>query len=314
MEFMGTLLVYGCGFASGLVCGLFTVRRLGNSRRGSAPAPLPAPPPALPAAPDAHDAHEAALIAVAHSTQQALLRPLSGDLDGISVAARYLPAAENVLVGGDLLNTAHTPYGLRVLIGDVRGHDLEAARLAAVTIGCFRDHAFTTPDLVRLAGLLDTRLAAELDAEGFVTAVLAEFAPGEVRLVNCGHPAPLRIGDRLESLDPDEPGLPLGLHPAPFRQRVRLASNERLLLYTDGLIEALDAQGEPFPLDERVREALTHPTLDDALEALHALLMTHTAAPLRDDLAMMLCQPDVRAVLPSVPAIRGPGERTGERA
>ncbi|MER7396383.1 PP2C family protein-serine/threonine phosphatase [Streptomyces sp. NPDC000151] len=298
MEFIGALLGYGCGFLTGLACGALTVRRLRT------------PPPA----PHAHDARGAALAAVAYTAQQALLQPLSAELGGVGLAGRYRPAAADAAIGGDLLNVANSPFGLRVLIGDVRGHDLEAARLATLTIGCFRDHAFTMPDLVQLARTLDARLAPELDAEGFVTAVLAEFAPGEVRLVNCGHPAPLRIGERLEPLAPDEPGLPLGLQPTPFPQRVRLAANERLLLYTDGLIEALDPGGDPFPMDERVHEALTRPTLDDAVEALHALLMAHTTAPLRDDLALMLCQPGVQALLPSVPAVCEPGERTGEPA
>ncbi|MFI8996913.1 PP2C family protein-serine/threonine phosphatase [Streptomyces sp. NPDC053542] len=301
MEFIGALLGYGCGFLTGLACGVLAVRR----------ARTPAPEPRAHGSHDAHDARTATLTALAHAAQRALLQPLSGQLNGVGLAGRYRPAAENAVLGGDLLNVANTPYGPRVLIGDVRGHDLEAARLASLTIGCFREHAFTMPDLVQLTRTLDERLAPELDAEGFVTALLAEFAPGEVRLVNCGHPAPLRIGARLEPLTPDDPGPPLGLQPVPRPQRVRLAPNERLLLYTDGLIEALDPDGDPFPLDERVLEALTRPTLHDAVEALQDLLTAHTAAPLRDDLALMLCQPGTAALMPSVPAARRPGERTG---
>ncbi|WP_245654417.1 PP2C family protein-serine/threonine phosphatase [Streptomyces violens] len=302
MEFIGALLEYGSGFLTGLVCGVLALRRSRTT-------------PPTPHAHDDHDAHDtrgAALAAIAHAAQRALLEPLSGELNGVALAGRYRPATENAVIGGDLLNVANSPYGPRVLIGDVRGHDLEAARLATLTIGCFREHASTMPDLAQLTRTLDARLAPELDSEGFVTALLAEFAPGEVRLVNCGHPAPLRIGARLEQLAPDEPGPPLGLQPVPRPQRVRLGANERLLLYTDGLIEALDPGGDPFPLDERVREALTRPTLDDAVEALQSLLTAHTAAPLRDDLALMLCQPGVPALVPSVPAARKPGERTNE--
>ncbi|MBZ4017729.1 PP2C family protein-serine/threonine phosphatase [Streptomyces purpurogeneiscleroticus] len=303
MEFIGALLEYGCGLLTGLACGAFALRRSRTT------------PPVLHAHDD-HDDHDArgargaALAAVARAAQQALLQPLSGELNGVLLAGRYRPAIENAVIGGDLLNVANSPYGPRVLIGDVRGHDLEAARLATLTIGCFREHAFTMPDLVQLTRTLDARLAPELDAEGFVTAVLVEFAPGEVRLVNCGHPAPLRIGTRLEPLAPDEPEPPLGLQPAPRPQRVRLGTNERLLLYTDGLIEAMDPDGDPFPLDERVREALTRPTLDDAVEALQSLLTTHTAAPLRDDLALMLCQPGVQSQMPSVSTACGPRKRT----
>lgn len=254
-------------------------------------------------------AREADLIRVGQVTRRAILRPLSVRLGGVDVATRYCSAAQerdqDALIGGDLFDVANSPYGLRVVVGDVRGHDLDSVCLAAATVSAFRDLAYTTPRLPDLAAQLDVAVAGELGAEDFVTVVLAEFASGEVRLVNCGHPAPLRVNSCLEPLEPAEPAPPLGLHPKPRQQRYRLAEGERLLFYTDGLIEARDPEGRLFPLDGRVRRALAQPVLRDCLDALRALVADHTAGPLADDLALVLCEP---VVLPAVPAQRHPAD------
>jgi len=227
----------------------------------------------------------------ARSTRHLILRPLSRDLAGTHVCTRYHCVGPPSAIGGDLYDTAVTPYGLRVLVGDVRGHGVEALRLTAATIAAFRELAYTAPDLPALVTDLDKRLAPELDAEDFVTAVLAEFAPGEVRLVNCGHPAPLRAGRRVELLEPFVPVTPLGLDPDPRQYRVRLAPGDRLLLYTDGLTEARSPEGVPFPLLPEATLALREPLPDDALDSLYARLVAHTRARPADDLALVLCQP-----------------------
>ncbi|MCI3270064.1 PP2C family protein-serine/threonine phosphatase [Streptomyces cylindrosporus] len=228
---------------------------------------------------------------VARSTQRLILRPLSRDLAGTRICTRYHCAAPESDIGGDLYDVAVTPYGLRVLVGDVRGHGLEALRLTAATIAAFRELAYTAPDLPALVTDLDKRLTPELEAEDFVTAVLAEFGPGEVRLVNCGHPAPLRAGRRVELLEPFVPVPPLGLRPDPRQYRVRLQPGDRLLLYTDGLTEARAADGTPFPLLTEACRALREPLPDDALDSLYARVVAHTGARPTDDLALVLCQP-----------------------
>ncbi|MGQ4386851.1 PP2C family protein-serine/threonine phosphatase [Streptomyces sp. SAS_270] len=231
---------------------------------------------------------------VARVTQEVILRPVSRTLEGTRVCTRYYSAVRESAVGGDLYDVAVTPYGLRVLVGDVRGHGLEALRLTAETIAGFRELAYTTPDLTTLVDRLDARLGPDLGPEDFVTALLAEFAPGEVRLVNCGHPAPLRAGHRIELLEPSCSTTPLGLSPDPRQYRVRLQPGDRLLLYTDGLTEARDPTGAPFPLLGEAALALREPLPEDALHSLYARLVAHTGASPADDVALVLCQPTDR--------------------
>ncbi|MEV2253476.1 PP2C family protein-serine/threonine phosphatase [Streptomyces sp. NPDC050147] len=233
---------------------------------------------------------EAALVRVAQRSQDAVLRPLAAEVGGVGFSSLYRSVSEFGL-GGDLYDLAHTPYGPRVLIGDVRGHGPEAAVLCAATVGAFREGACGMPSLVDLAAHLDARIRGDLGPEDFVTVLLAEFAPGEVRLVNCGHPAPLRIGLRAEPLAPSRPSAPLGLGPRPQLQRARLGVGERLLLHTDGLSEARDAHGTMLPLDDRVREAACLPLLQECLDALLSLATTHAGGSLQDDLALIMCEP-----------------------
>ncbi|MER5258362.1 PP2C family protein-serine/threonine phosphatase [Streptomyces sp. NPDC002855] len=240
-----------------------------------------------------HAEREAALARVtevACASQSALLQPLTVEVGGIEVCTRHHSPVREASVCGDLYDVVHTPYGPRLFVGDVRGHGLEALRTTAAAMRAFRDLAYLTPGLAELATALDARLAADLGPEDFVTAVLAEFAPGEVRLVNCGHPPPLRVGKQVRLLEPPQPALPLGMRTTPLPHRVYLQPGERLLFYTDGLSEARDGDGVDFPLLPRAAEALAEPSNSDALDALYAMVIEHTGRPLTDDVVLVLCR------------------------
>jgi sigma-B regulation protein RsbU (phosphoserine phosphatase) len=247
------------------------------------------------------------LTRVAEAVQRALLRPVPARIGGVALAARYHSAAQEAMLGGDFYDTAFTPYGLRVILGDVKGKGLDAVEIAAVVLGAFREAAFAQPDLVALMTTLDRRSRAALQEEDFVTVVVAEFAAdGAVSLVNCGHPAPLLVHhDGMQPLAPASATTPLGLEPVVAVQRVGLAPGERLLLYTDGLVEARDAHGRMFSLDSRVEACLTAQSLDTALDGVLRLVLAHTGARLDDDLALLIAEslPTPTAELPATEVI-----------
>ncbi|GAA2335133.1 serine/threonine-protein phosphatase [Streptomyces kunmingensis] len=227
---------------------------------------------------------------VAQVAQGAIMRPMAARVGGIDVCTRHHCPLEPATVGGDVYDVVNTPYGTRVFIGDVRGHDLDAVQTAASVLAGFRDLAYVTPELTDIAVRLDALLAPELGPENFVTALFAEFAPGEVRIVNCGHPPPLRTGRSPRLLGPVEPALPLGLGTRPGSRRCWLQPGDRVLFYTDGLTEARDAEGAEFPLLEQCARSLSAVLPGDALNALYDAVTAHTGAPLLDDVALVLCQ------------------------
>jgi phosphoserine phosphatase RsbU/P len=235
------------------------------------------------------------LIAIADKVQRAILRPLPAELGGISFASHYQSATPGTLVGGDLYDLTMTQFGPRFIIGDVKGKGLDAVGRCAAVIAAFRELAFAEPDLIRLAERVDARLSGEMGIEDFVTAIFAEFGPEEVRLANCGHQPPVKIGPstssgELEIISLERYSLPLGLQPRPVRQDVVLKQGDRLLFYTDGLVESRDRSGRFLDLDDRFAAALAAPALDGCLQRVGDLLLAHTGERLCDDVLLVACE------------------------
>ncbi|MER5478388.1 PP2C family protein-serine/threonine phosphatase [Streptomyces sp. NPDC002734] len=217
---------------------------------------------------------------VADTTRRAVLRPFPPGLGGLEHAALYMPANSEARVGGDFYDIQPSPWGTRVLIGDVQGKGLEVVETAAALLGTFREAGFHERSLSVVAGRLEIRLkrqvayrldlGAEQDRDRFATAVMLSFPadePGVVEIVNFGHEPPLLISPSGEC-GPlgGAHGLPLGmsdvadLRPPVVRATVPVGST--LLLTTDGVTEARNEAGEFYPLREEVaRAAARSPTL-----------------------------------------------------
>jgi phosphoserine phosphatase RsbU/P len=239
---------------------------------------------------------ESRLITIADKVQRAILRPLPAELGGIAFASQYQSGTPGTLVGGDLYDLTMTQYGPRFIIGDVKGKGLDAVGRCAVVIAAFRELAFAEPDLVRLAERVDARLSGEMGIEDFVTAIFAEFGPEEVRLVNCGHQPPVKTGPSvspggMEIIALERTALPLGLQPRPVQQDVVLKQGDRLLFYTDGLVESRDRLGRFLELDDRVAAALAASDLDACLHGIGNLLLAHAGDRLCDDVLLVACEP-----------------------
>jgi serine phosphatase RsbU (regulator of sigma subunit) len=227
---------------------------------------------------------------VAEAAQRAILAPPPARTGPVALSARYLSAASEAQVGGDLYEVVRGPSSVRLLVGDVRGKGLGAVRTATVVLGEFRAAAAGAGDVAHVAREIDRRILPYLpDVEDFVTGVLVDIKhDGGFEIVSCGHPAPVVVtaDGVVDAVDLD-PSPPLGLGVDPVVGLGKLTPGDRLLLFTDGLIEARSPNGafiDPAPFLPAVGQA----DFDAALDGLLASLKDAAGHALGDDLALLL--------------------------
>lgn len=227
---------------------------------------------------------------LASVAQQAVLRPLGPQVGTLAVAARYISSTATAEIGGDLYEAIDTPYGVRMIIGDVRGKGLDAVRLASIVLGSYRHVAHERADLRTVVSDLDRAVARSVGDEDFVTAAVVEERGGTLTIVNCGHPPPLLLRRGcVIPLEPPAPAPPLGFMPSVQPRVERLEPGDRLLLFTDGLGEAR-RDGEFFPTAERAWRLLGHGTVADGLASLETALEEWVYGRLDDDIALVLME------------------------
>jgi phosphoserine phosphatase RsbU/P len=239
----------------------------------------------------------AQMTVIAEVAQRAVLRAIPTAIGPVGFAARYVSAAEEARIGGDLYEVVATQFGTRAIVGDVRGKGLEAVQLAATVLGAFRRSAFIVDDLTDVARDLDHVVSAVADLEDFVTAVLVQFSDdGVLQVVNVAHMPPILVEAgpagavcTARALDTGHPVPPLGLHPEPTLTIATWTPGTRLLLYTDGTTEGRDRAGQFFELTSAA-SALGSGTLDEALDRLIDALTTHVGHDLTDDVALVLAE------------------------
>ena len=249
------------------------------------------------------------VMTVAEVAQRALLRPLPHHVGPLELDVLYLTATAEARVGGDLYEVARTPYGIRMIMGDVRGKGLTAVEVAADILGVFREAVHEVYTLAEVARRLDASLMRR-DAvhEEFVTAVLVEVDPevASMTIYNCGHPPPMILapgGDGDGSprgvivADVPIPAPPLGLMSlgdcSGASRKLPFKPGDGLLLYTDGITEARDEKRRFYPLAERLT-VLAGTSEDglrrDLLKQLKDDVLGHVGAPLDDDAAVLLAR------------------------
>ncbi|MHC5902607.1 PP2C family protein-serine/threonine phosphatase [Streptomyces sp. S6] len=253
----------------------------------------------------------------AETTRRTVLRSLPPGWGGLRHAEVYLAADADARVGGDFYDIQPGPHGTRVLVGDVQGKGLAAVEAAAALLGTFREAGFHEADLGVVAARLETRMlrhwahaAAVGREEGdrFATAVLLGYPPkgavagvAVVEMVVFGHEPPLVVGtggvrglgDGGEGEDGGGVWLPLGLGDlgdlggSSEVVRVEVGVEETILLVTDGVTEARDAEGRFYPLAEAVIQALSRDSGVAEPERLVAFVeegaLRHSGGRLGDD-------------------------------
>ena len=237
---------------------------------------------------------------VADAAQKVLLRPLPRRIQDVDIESLYLAAQEQARIGGDFYEAADTPYGVRLLIGDVRGKGLSAVGAAAAVTNCFRENAHDQPDLEGIVHRLQNTIVrysavstAGDRAEHFATALIAEIPHGSgyVRILNCGHPPPvLARSGGIHVLEPSLPSTPLNLAALLgdhyHVDTVAFVPGDQMLLYTDGVTETRDRTGSFFPLPDWMRQHGAAPPRE-LLDRLHGDLLRYGGGRLDDDIAAL---------------------------
>jgi PAS domain S-box-containing protein len=235
---------------------------------------------------------------MAETLQRSLLNePLQPE--HLEIAVRYRPAAQEAQVGGDWYDAFRSGDGSTcVVIGDVAGHDREAAAAMGQVRNLLRGVAYTLNEPP--AAVLTTldRALAELTVDALATGVLVKIAPEPlpggacpVRWSNAGHPPPvlMRADGSVEFLEA-EIDLLLGIDPTTDRgdHECLMQPGETLLLYTDGLVEQR-GQGLDEGLDWLLAAASHLATMD--LQELCDHLLSQVSARGDDDIALLAIRP-----------------------
>jgi serine phosphatase RsbU (regulator of sigma subunit) len=224
--------------------------------------------------------------------RDALTPPDLPERPGLELSAAFLPAAAE-RVSGDFYLVAAGPQDSTVLVvGDVVGHGLEAAKRAAFVRTAFVATAAYADDPCRLLSWVNTALIERVGSSGeFVTAACVTYLPAErcLRWAYAGHPRALWLDDGHELLAPVQ-GVPLGVRrdPGCVEGSRRTNGGEGVLLYTDGLTEARQDGGQ-FGLDavSAALGGLEHLSAADAVAVLRTQVADFAYGALTDDLCLL---------------------------
>jgi len=187
-------------------------------------------------------------------------------------------------LGGDYFDFIAMPDECQSLfIGDVTGHGLHASVVMSLIYGFIHRAAMGACNPLELVQqvnrfLIDFSRRSETIDQYFSSSLFYGIINPEtlnMHYVNAGHVPGLVLRDGLVRELPST-GPPVGFFETPEMQlqTFRLAKNDRLLLYTDGIIEAANTSGELFGLD-RLRQILLNSTADDYQEFLVSLFESH---------------------------------------
>ena len=231
---------------------------------------------------------------IAETLQLAFLH-IPTQIGRVRIGHLYRSATESALVGGDFYDVfAMRDSRIVVLIGDVAGHGISAARTATLVKDVV--HAFAHDQREPEEVLQSTNsLLVEKELKGFVSLFLGvlDSDTGRFRFASAGHPSTFlrRRSGHVETVG--APALPLGVFPdASWRQaEVGLQEDDVLLLYTDGLIEA--RRGDEFFGESGLRALLAgeRTTVEELPQVILDEVLSFSGGSLRDDVAILAVSP-----------------------
>lgn len=210
--------------------------------------------------------------------------------------SHWLQPAERF--SGDTIASALASDGRRfVMLADATGHGLTAAISIVPVLTLFYRLVKENHPIECIVHELNREVLETMPLERFVAASLVEFDPhnGEIALWQGGMPDILQLdarGKLLQQFTASQP--PLGIFASDAAltaaRRLRIAPGERLVLFSDGLMEAENAAGEPFGL-ERILKTMTRSGGQDAVAAIRAALKHHLGNALaHDDVTLLIIE------------------------
>jgi serine phosphatase RsbU (regulator of sigma subunit) len=231
-------------------------------------------------------------IAVARTIQQKLLPPASAELAGARVLAHVQSVAE---IGGDYYDYFPTPDGrTAIAIGDVSGHGLPTGLLVAMAKASLATLIETGLQGSAIFTRLNDLIHRSTDSRNYMTLALfvLDSASKSAELTNAGQLAPYRVS-RTGVTSLPLPSFPLGISEKSnfATQTWQLASGDKVVFLTDGLVECTSPSGEPFGF-ERLEAILAREISSDAGSIREAILReteAHTGgAPPEDDRTLVI--------------------------
>ncbi len=224
--------------------------------------------------------------------RDALTPPELPERQGLELAAAFMPAAAE-RVSGDFYLVAEGPEDSTVLVvGDVIGHGVQAARRAAFVRTAFAATAPFSDDPCQLLSWANTALIERAGVSGeLVTAACITYLPSDqlLRWAYAGHPPALWLDDGQELTTPGQ-GTPLGVRADPGSLEASRPSTggAGLLVFTDGLTEARH-NDKMFGLDSvrTVLDDLHRPSPAEAIAVLRARVAEFAFGTLTDDLCLL---------------------------
>jgi len=216
-------------------------------------------------------------LSVASSIQTMLLPGAFPQNTLLDIAARYAPAQK---VGGDLYDVFELPEGfIGVAIADVSGKGIPASLLMAITQSHLRHLARKHHSPARVLCELNRILEPDIRQDMFVTITYAVVDPdgNQILLARAGHELPLLVNKSgAEFIFTD--GIAIGMAPQQLfeetlvEKRLSFKKGDQLILFTDGLTEAINSMGEEFS-SRRVSEVAQHTTAQTSAEQINTHLL-----------------------------------------
>ncbi|PWW21137.1 serine phosphatase RsbU (regulator of sigma subunit) [Geodermatophilus normandii] len=201
-------------------------------------------------------------------------------------------------IGGDTFDYAVNGSLVDFAVLDAVGHGLPAALLSTAAVGAYRHARRTGHDLPAVAAAMDAVVAGEFSGSRFATAAIArlDLDTGVLRWVNCGHPDPLLVREGVLLRPPVcRPARPLGLLAGePEVCEAQLRPADRVILYTDGIVEARSPDGVFFG-EERLADLVVRAELagdppPETMRRLMGSVMEHQAGQLQDDASIVMVE------------------------